>query len=621
MTRTVFLVPVVTTLCLCHTTTAQPIRAYPDPGYRHLGVYARGPESYFDYHLVKLRLGDSFPNKREYWAKLKASRAEQTGSHRHDVFLVYAGERTDRLEVVTARVDAWLQAEPDVPTFPELIPAVCLGEENVSGRKPVLDGLARHIRARYRIPVLQWYSDPLPPDPDLTADGWIWDSYGREDVHFRKHVMKFVVFGKPALCVPWATDPHWRGWKQSLTTEAMLNREWHQFRTCMEFDVSCAVFAVAGPGALNPWLSSQSPEMVKLRNHLRMKRAQMHSFRPGDLPLPSADFSARDRSVAVGGDPDAPSVFVEDFSGFAWIHEANLHGFGNLKLTSRPDEPGFLLAKTVAGQAVQASLVYRFESYFPLQRVQVTLDAAAPTATRCRNEIAISTDQLGESWPLTAVQTGRDAVEPLVLRDEGQLKDARVFYLRVRLSNHADKAAQPANRLDRLRVECVHRPPPAGTDAELVADCYGNLSYEDDFSTARWRHLGSLDIHHPDHGGQRDGQIWVGRVGGYATQAHLLQRFSSPQPLKELAVTIDCRADEKNLASRVALQIAPRGQKPQWEIGTQGRHQGPLRLEVPAEELHGLKDFDAHVVLHSRSGVEGGDQACARLERLAVQAQ
>ena len=93
--------------------SAEQVRPYPDPGYRRLGVYGRGPESRFDYHLVKLRLGDTFPDKKPFWAGLKAERTRQDDSHRHDVYFLYCGERTDGLEAVTARVDAWLKPEPE----------------------------------------------------------------------------------------------------------------------------------------------------------------------------------------------------------------------------------------------------------------------------------------------------------------------------------------------------------------------------------------------------------------------------------------------------------------------------------------------------------------------------
>ena len=281
------------------------VRPYPDPGHRWLGVYAGGPEQHFDYFLRKLSLGDTFPDKAAWWEGLRKERTAQDGAHRHDVFIIYCGEKEGNLDDAKRRIDAWLKPEPDCLTNPELIPAICLWEENVGSLNPLLEALALHIREHYRIPVFQWYSDPLSPDPNLTADGWIWDSYGRDSVSFRKHLMKFTVLRKPAICVPWAADPHWPQWTQYPTAAALIDREWRQFDICREFNVSCAVFAVAGPhGSVNTWAGSSAPELIKLRNALAAQREAMHAVRPQELPLSSANISARDRSISVGGDPE-----------------------------------------------------------------------------------------------------------------------------------------------------------------------------------------------------------------------------------------------------------------------------------------------------------------------------
>ena len=353
------------------------MRPYPDPGHRWLGVYAGGPDQYFDYYLRKISLSDSFPNKAAWWADLKSNRATRDDAHRHDVYIVYCGEKEGNIETAKKRLDAWLQPEPGCPTYAELIPAICLGEENIGAHRDVLDALARHVRDKYGIPVLQWYSDPLAPDPGSTADGWIWDSYGWDSVRFRRHAMKFVALGKPAICVPWATDPHWPQWTQ-YPSAALIDREWRQFDICREFNVRAGVRRGRPHGSVNTWAGSNTPDMVTLRNALRIRREAMHAIRPGELPQTSADFSARDRAVNVGGDPGAPSEYEESFSGFGWLHDADVRGFLNLKLTSRPDEPGFLTLIPKTDRPARASLVYRFESYFPLDAVEVTLDAAPP---------------------------------------------------------------------------------------------------------------------------------------------------------------------------------------------------------------------------------------------------
>ncbi len=155
----------------------------------------------------------------------------------------------------------------------------------------------------------------------------------------------------------------------------------------------------------------------------------------------------------------------------------------------------------------------------------------------------------------------------------------------------------------------------------MVADDYGNLTYQDDFRTGRWRHLGRLEVGHSTHGGYRGDGFWVGLKGGYATSVRLVQRVSAPQPLKQLAVMADCYADGKNLGGGVTVQVAPRNGKPRGGTSSRDVHNGPLRLEVPPKELAGLKEFDVHIVLSSTSGVEDGNKACATLRGLSIQAK
>jgi len=599
---------------------------YPDPGYRRLGVYGGGSSSHFDYRLIKLHLDDTFRDKKQWWQNLKAGRSTDAASP-HDVFLLYPGiKRGADLEQARRRIDAWLKSEPDAETFPQLIPAVCLEEENGRQHDAVLDALARHIRQNYGLPVFQWYSMPLEPNPTLTADGWILDAYGMPPTQLRKHLMKFVALRRPVLCVPWATDPQWPGWKKFDSAAALIDAEWHQFDACLEFNVSPAAFAVAGAGSVNAWLAAKTPQMVALRDALAARRAAMHAVRPGDLPLASADFSARNGAVAVGGDPDEPSSYVEQFDSFRWIEDASLAGFQRMRLGSRPDEPGRLELLTIPGETVAGSLLYRLESYFPLQSVRVRLDASAPAAAQCRNHLALAREESADPPPLTAEQTAADKPAPLELvADNAFLQDTRVVYLRVAMTNRADKPGLPGNSLQRLVVQCVHRPPASPAAAPLEADAYGNLRYHDDFTTPRWKHLGQLDVEHKDRGGWRPGNFWVGLVGGRSARVHLVQRFTTARELTELRATVYCRADAKQLAGYASVAVAPRGGLPQWKASTEGpsrgTFRGPLTAEVPKADLKGLREFDVHVFLESRSGVDQPARSAASVSRLEIQAR
>ena len=74
------------------------VRGYPDPGHRWLGVYAGGPERHFDYFLRKISLGDTFPDKAAWWEALKKARSAKDDAHRHDVYIIYCGEKQGDLE-------------------------------------------------------------------------------------------------------------------------------------------------------------------------------------------------------------------------------------------------------------------------------------------------------------------------------------------------------------------------------------------------------------------------------------------------------------------------------------------------------------------------------------------
>ena len=65
------------------------VRRYPDPGYRLMGVYAGGPDAYFDYSLAKMSLGETFPNKSQWWAALK----KNGPAHKHNIYTIYVGGR------------------------------------------------------------------------------------------------------------------------------------------------------------------------------------------------------------------------------------------------------------------------------------------------------------------------------------------------------------------------------------------------------------------------------------------------------------------------------------------------------------------------------------------------
>ena len=161
--------------CVCALTVCQAgadvkVRPYPYPGYRLMGTASGGP-GWVDYDPVhKMGLQDTFPNKKAWWADVKAR--EDAGTRDlFEIFSLYFGVGLGRnfeegltIETVKKRFDAWLAPEPGVPTYPELIPAVYPSEENVPAHGEILSQTARYVRETYGIPVFQWLTDRDGPD-------------------------------------------------------------------------------------------------------------------------------------------------------------------------------------------------------------------------------------------------------------------------------------------------------------------------------------------------------------------------------------------------------------------------------------------------------------------------
>ena len=159
----------------------------------------------------------------------------------------------------------------------------------VAKKFELLNQLAKHVRGRYGVPVFQWYTDPLPPHPKQIADGWVFDAYKWTNPRFRRHLMKFVVLGKPVIAMPWAADPD-DGYFSFKTGRDLICHTDQQFRVCMEFNVPVAIYAVSG-GSVNNWLGRDKPELETVRKYVYAQHAAMKAIPAGLLPLPTADFS------------------------------------------------------------------------------------------------------------------------------------------------------------------------------------------------------------------------------------------------------------------------------------------------------------------------------------------
>lgn len=602
-----------------HECEAQNVRPYEDPGYSALGCYAGDFPEVFDYTLRKVFLADVFPQKKEWWQALEKRTPEAA---RRDIYLLYCGKRTEPVETLRRRVDAWLKSDSETETHPEKIPAVCFWEENPGELRPVLEELANHVRNTYHIPVFQWFSEPLEPSVELTADGWIWDSYSWNASDYRRHVMKFSALKKPAHCIIWASDPRWPGWEKYASAEEMMNRQWLQFGICREFNTAVSVFAVSCPvGSVSAWLQDGSPEMTLLRSAVAMKRREIQSIPKGSLPQPEANFSCRERSISVGGSADAPTEYREDFAGFHWIHDASIEGFQSLRLTSKPEKPGFLeLVRNSA--SAQASLTYRCESFFPLESVRVSLDGEAAGG---QIQLEISRKEPSADAPsetsLKKTLMNSNGMETLEISDDELIRGEREFYVQIQMKDVREKESPDVScRLDALRIRAVHAIPEKPEPIRLKRDVYGTCTYQDDFATDRFAAFGELRVSQPSCGGWSPDRLWVGSCAGYAVTTTLRQRLAVEQPFESLTASVEGTSAE-SLGGSIEFTLRNAEGEILSQTASSGTFRGALTLELPPDALKVPTELLLEITLKSTSGVDLKHQRPASVEKLAIQAR
>ena len=439
---------------------------YPDPGYTLLGAYRDADPKFFDYEVgyIVNWSGDTFPNKKQWWEDFK--KAYQTNPNaKYKIISGYFGighatyrEEGLTCEKVKIRLDAFLAPEPGIPTYPELLHGLAISEENTTyTNADLMDCAARYALEKYGVPVWQWLSPPSPPSPRVAAAGWVYDMYGPTYEWFRKHTMKYVCMEKPIHAMVWASDPTW--YIKYPNGQALIEDTNEELAILKEFNISTSFFAVAQPGgSVYQWKGKNNPDMAAIRKWTQQVRQDMHRVAPGMRKVMDSANHSQGVPIEVARPGNIPMLYEDDFTAFKWIDDASISGFLDMKLTNEPEErPGFLLANTRAEGPVEATLIYEFKSpEYPLSTVHVRLDAAAPAASKSRNQIALSLDK--NTWPLSAEQAGNDQIEPVTLTADSRfINGAKSVFVRIRMQNDAGSANALANRLDHLSVQCGHK--------------------------------------------------------------------------------------------------------------------------------------------------------------------
>ncbi|MCD6351505.1 MAG: hypothetical protein J7M26_05250, partial [Armatimonadetes bacterium] len=214
-----------------------------------------------------------------------------------------------------------------------LIYAVCPSEENVTWNHgtEVLNALYDTITSKWHLPCYQWLSMPYPPQAQVKADGWILDAYGYDYAKFRRHLVKFLLTGKPVVVCVNATAPGGKYAAEKLVPDEPGSPAEAQMRICREFDVPVFFYAVDRRwGNVHAWLRDTDEETIRCRRWALQWVDRAHSLPPTRQPPASAQFLAA-RPMEVCGGKDNTFSVTFDFSDTTFANRAGLEGLLNLR--------------------------------------------------------------------------------------------------------------------------------------------------------------------------------------------------------------------------------------------------------------------------------------------------
>jgi len=488
----------------------------------------------------------------------------------------YQGPMRD-IEVYWRRLDRFLGAM-NLADFQGIV----LAEENISygGRPEILSELYRRIKAKYHVPVWQWWSpsSSLPESGGwIPADGWIVDPYFMPKREFRRYVRKYLLTGLPLVIMPWASASEG---SPSLTSEQWKANN-DQLEVAVEFNLPVAFYWTYGrDSAGTSCMFGGGRGEIKSEwdriNHSVWDHLQRVQKLPADyVGWPSADEGIGD-VLEIGPSRKGELIYTDDFTMAKCVDDASITGFRDLILDGKN-----LSSRGFRGRRVDASLVYHFAGDFAAQHPRAALTVLAGPASDRRVELALSAD--GQTWSHQATSRGADR-QTLVASAGGdrQFASVRAFWVRIRLLGSPGSREQPTVSIGKLEIK-TDVPPPKNSTVVLkpVPGVPNRGFYEDDFRTEKYRFTTKQT--RDDRLEWSPGQIAVRlRPGG--SRPELVWHVKTATPVRNVTVEITGRANTGSLGTNHFLDVSTDGKTWLYEQSTVGRPQN-----INGWAAHGLR--------------------------------
>jgi hypothetical protein len=498
---------------------------------------------------------------------------------------------------------------------------IVLSEENVdyAGRPEILAELYRRVKAKYDVPVFQWWS-PATATPSsggwLPADGWVIDPYQMPKEPFRRFVRKYLITGLPLIIMPEAATSGDAVW-----TPAQWQTNSDQLRVAVEFNVPVAFYWVYGTGCHFGGNRGAPQTEIDRINEWVWKYIQVARRLPKNYSGNKSADLADGRVIELGPTEGGKFVYTDAFANEKCVDDAAMTSFRNLVLDGQT-----LSARGFRGRRVNTSMTYHFAGEYDVRYPKVSLDTTTDKSLNGNVELSLSLD--GKSWsPATA--TSNEAAQTLTVAtdDDSSYANVKNFFVRITIKGAAGSDKQPCASIDNLRVEAPLIPPKdLAIELKPVSAESNKVAYQDTFESQRYQFT-TLRTNE-QHLEWTPGTIGVRmRPGG--SQAEVVWKVKSPQPLGNIRVAVTGKANVHSLGTNHYLDISLDGKTWLHEVNTVGKPgdvngwvADELRIELPDEErFQNVEQFFVRLRLTAQSHHEPHPNLSGVINAIRIEAE
>lgn len=472
--------------------------------------------------------------------------------------------------------------------------AVSLSEEHVfwNGEAERLNLLYDKLKAKYKVPVYQWYSPsgegsvPGLNWPNLKADGWLADEYFLDQPHMERAMRGYTVLQKPIIQTIWAGG-------EKASVPFLPTRFWGQVDVCRKYNIPTSYFTWYGAG--HPWgFTETAPASLKRTFDTALQAATRAKsthpldtrdwdFVPWTIPTIKLAFASKD---------DRTATFREQYvspRGVRFVNDAEVRGFANLRWDSSPVE----LRPRQAGDST-ATVSYALESPFDIAELRVSADGFAVKG----HAGAISLSVLDHNGVVVQrTDLPEQGIGKLVI--PGDKFSGRRFTVIYKMSGTAQSAGDVLAGVRTLDIAADVRLP-QNKVIDLEADAVGGVTYEEDLSAMRLYHTAELT--NSQHAIHSSSGLHANVPTGDVLEA--IQKFHMPQQVALTTLRVRGSADGAGRTARLGIGVSLDGKEVLARKMSEGAFNGELKVDLAdvAKQIRG-NEFYVHLFLEGGFGV------------------